>query len=110
MLTRLSANRPFILVAFMALPLLVCMYTMGQYFPKEPAPSGINHIIAFEFATEATEVRELLQIGDEEWLDRLDLGNRIDFIFMLCYTLLLGGWMIIGARTFQKRWLLIGLR
>ncbi len=105
----LSTNRPFLLVAFVALPLLVCMLTMGQYFPKEPAPSGINHIIAFEFVTDVPALKELLSIGDEAWLDRLDLGNRIDFIFMLCYTLLLGGWMIIAARTFQKRWLLIGL-
>ena len=68
--------------------------------PQNNLPEGFHTpIIAFEFIKTHQEVKHFFQVDDlNTYMYKFDMVNRIDFIFMVCYSLFLASM----AWTFYK--------
>ncbi len=111
---RYFQNFPHAESGFFAIPLLVCIVIMGQYFPEETVPGYGSFIVAFEFVESASQVNLLLGILSPEGLKGMDIGNYIDYVFMLVYSAFLfsfwkRSFQFRGGPTLRFGYLLIGL-
>lgn len=106
-------SRPFIKCGFVGLAVIAMSIALLFVFPSKSnivsMPEGfINPIVAFEFAETQADI-ELL-FGDSDFLDRskiikaMDMGNKLDYIYMLLYSLFLGLFSLTCAKiTKQKK-------
>ena len=80
-------QKPLLKTGVFALLLLPCLILINSYSPpKEKIPEGYNSsILAFEFASDADEIKEVLGPLTQEERDDLDRLNYVDFGFMLLY-------------------------
>lgn len=101
-------QRPFALAGLLAIPLLICMIIMGNYFPRGQALGFSTFIIAFEFVSTTEEVRQLLAPLSPEQMARVDVGNYLDFAFMLFYSAFLFLFFREARTVFRLKWLVVG--
>ncbi len=100
---------PIAKAGFFAFPLLIFIILMESYYPIV-APDGYkSFIIAFEFANTPEQIHTLLSGLSSATLDRIDLGNYIDFGFMLTYVLFLIIFIRATSKAFSRNWLLLGI-
>lgn len=99
-------KHPFTKTGLVALPLILFLVAMGNYFPKEAAGGFNSFIIAFEFARTTGDIQSALGPHYPDGLSNIDTGNYIDFGFMLVYSLFLALFSIKAATHFQKKWLM----
>lgn len=88
-----NRKRPFLLAGLMGIPVVITSVILLIVFPSRvpKLPEGfITPIIAFEFVRTPQEVMDLFgQAGSperQELVRAFDLGNRIDFLYMVLYT------------------------
>ena len=102
-------NRPFSKIGLLAVPLLVFMVLMRTYFPKV-APEGFqSFIVAFEFARTPEQIHLLFNGFTTADFRNADIGNYLDFGFMITYSLFLFQFFKIGTKYFKDRWLFLGI-
>jgi len=89
-------KRPFLAAGFIGIAVIVMsIILMGVYPPRSPSlPTGFfTPIIAFEFIDSPEEVYRLFGEKNsperQEMVRAMDWGNRLDFIYMLLYSLFL---------------------
>jgi len=102
-------TRPFAKIGLLSVPLLFFMITMEVFFPKSHHDDYQSFIIAFEFARTPDDLHSLFNGFSRETFRNIDIGNYIDFGFMITYTLFLVLFFKKAARTFNKKWLLSGI-
>jgi hypothetical protein len=108
-------KRPFLQVGLLAVPLLAFMVLLGKHsitYPQgvENCPSQVEQgyeqpIIAFEFAQSAQDIENVLGCFSTIQIDQIDFANRIDFGFMLFYSLFLFLFFRVAYQKFHYRWL-----
>ncbi|MDA3895693.1 MAG: hypothetical protein PF482_06050 [Desulfobacteraceae bacterium] len=86
-------NRPFLKVGYVGLLVIIMSVTLVIIFPsKAPKmPDGFfTPIIAFEFIKTKAEVFQLFVATDgttrQAMVNAMDLGNRLDYIYMCLYS------------------------
>lgn len=94
-------DRLFLLSGIFGLGTLAVLLILSRVGPRQvgPLPPGfITPVMAFEFARTQQEVEQLFQPpGSAAGMDRV---NRWDFLFMTCYSLLLGTYALaVASRT-----------
>ncbi len=101
--------RPFAKIGLLVIPLLLFTLAMEKYFPKN-APDGYeSFIVAFEFANTPEQIHMLLNGLDSKTIRKINIGNYIDFGFMLTYSLFLFLFFKKGIGIFGKKWLAAGM-
>jgi hypothetical protein len=102
-------THPFAKIGLFAVPLLLFMILMEIFFPKFQHDEYQSFIIAFEFTKTPAGLHSLFSGFTKETFRNVDIGNYIDFGFMLTYTLFLVLFFQKAAKTFNKKWLLTGI-
>lgn len=102
-------NHPFAKIGILAVPLLMFIILMEIFFPKIHNEGYQSFIIAFEFARTPGELHSLFNGFTDETFRNIDIGNYLDFGFMITYTLFLVLFFQKAAKTFDIRWLLAGI-
>ena len=103
-----SGIRPFVRLTLFAIPLIVCMILMRNYFPQKAISGFSQWIIAFEFVRTHTEVENVFSGLTSEILKKVDIGNKIDFAFMLFYSGFLFFFFKKAKTHYKKFWLATG--
>jgi len=107
---RIGKSRPFLVsTVIISLILISFLMAMQSYFPENKNNDFGSFIIAFEFATSIQDIHLLFQKLTIAEIKNIDLGNYIDFGFMLTYSLLIAYIFVRSAREFKRKWLFIGL-
>jgi len=101
--------RPFAKLGIIAIPLLIFMVLMENYFPKTYPEGFQSFIIAFEFAKTPEQIHQLFNGFTADTFRNINIGNYIDYGFMFTYTLFLVLFFKKAANTFNKKWLLTGI-
>lgn len=102
-------THPFSKAGFFAIPLLLFVILMERYFPIVE-PEGYNSfVIAFEFAKTPEQIHTLFSDLSPDEINKINIGNYIDFGFMLTYVSFLITFVFIASKVFAKRWLLVGI-
>jgi hypothetical protein len=103
-------NRPFRMSALLgAAVILMSLALLAAFPPRAPAmPRGFfTPVIAFEFIQDRQEVHALFGIPGspvrDEVVSRMDLGNRLDFVFMVLYGAFLFSFGMEACRASGKR-------
>lgn len=102
-------THPFAKIGIIAIPLLLFMILMEIFFPKTHPEEIQSFIIAFEFANTPEQIHQLFNGFTAETFRNIEIGNYIDFGFMVTYTLFLALFFYNAAKTFNKKWLLTGI-
>lgn len=102
-------THPFAKIGIIAIPLLLFMILMEIFFPKTHPEEIHSFIIAFEFANTPEQIHQLFNGFTAETFRNIEIGNYIDFGFMITYTLFLVLFFNNAAKTFHKKWLLAGI-
>ncbi len=102
-------THPFAKIGLLSVPLLFFMITMEIFFPKFQHEEYQSFIIAFEFTKTPANLHALFNGFTDETFRNIDIGNYIDFGFMITYTLFLVLFFQKAAKTFEKKWLLTGI-
>ena len=102
-------NHPFGINGLFAFPLLVFVVLMGNYFPLKTPEGYQSFIIAFEFAKTIQDINLLFSGLSANEIQRIDIGNYIDFGFMLTYSLFLIFLFKKASIVFNKKWLKVGI-
>ncbi|VAW37426.1 hypothetical protein MNBD_CHLOROFLEXI01-3346 [hydrothermal vent metagenome] len=85
-------NKPFRITGFIGIVVILVSLALLGIFPKEAPkmPEGFNTpILAFEFVKTNQEVLDLFGTDAEvraELVQAFDLGNWVDFVYMLLYS------------------------
>ncbi len=102
-------TRPFLKVGIIGLLMISFGLYLMSVFPKqaEKLPSGFSTpIIAFEFVQTKAEVLDLFGKADtlqrRQLLEKMDFGNRMDYIYMILYSSFLFFFALICKRTRGK--------
>ena len=82
---------------------------MGSYFPLKVPMGFQSFIVAFEFAKSIQDLNLLFSGLSEMEIQMTDIGNYIDFGFMLTYSLFLISLFKIASKEFNRQWLNIGI-
>lgn len=108
-------NRPFKKLGYLGLMVIVMSVILVIVFPsKAPKmPDGFfTPIIAFEFIQTKAEVFQLFVSTDgsvhQSMIDAMNLGNQVDYIYMLLYTSFLLLFCVTCARLSEKKFYYIG--
>ncbi|MFT4759800.1 MAG: hypothetical protein ACI9XO_000069 [Paraglaciecola sp.] len=107
-------------IGLFAIPLTVCIVAMGVFFPKESPEHYSSFIVAFEFVKTPEQVTELFQLlaptdeaidqlSIEEKITGLNIGNYVDFIFMVVYSLFVFLFFKKAAPHYDLKWLKLGM-
>jgi len=104
-----EAHPFFNVVLILTLFIILFFILMRMYFPPGEFQGYSSFIVAFEFARCIQDVFNLLQTFSAEDIGKIDIGNYLDFGFMISYSLLLGYLFVKSAKIFKKRWLIIGI-
>lgn len=96
-------THPYAKIGLLAIPLVVLTVLMGFYFPEFKPKGYPNFIVAFEFAKTLKELTLLLSPMSPAEIENVDIGNYIDFCYMVIYSLFLllffrKAWKIQGSR------------
>lgn len=102
-------THPFAKVGLLAIPLLIFMIVMEIFFPKTNPEGYQSFIVAFEFAKTPEQIHVLFNGFTAETFRNIDIGNYIDFGFMVTYNLFLIVFFYKASITFNKKWLLAGI-
>ena len=102
-------NHPFAKLGIFAIPLLIFMILMEVYFPKTNPKGYQSFIIAFEFANTPEQIHQLFKGFTTDIFRNINIGNYIEYGFMVTYTLFLVLFFKKAASTFNKKWLLAGI-
>jgi hypothetical protein len=95
-------------MGILAIPLIIFIILMGQYFPAE-APEGFSSfIVAFEFARTPADIQLLFSGLPETVIRNVDVGNYLDYGFMITYTTLLILSFLKFSKELNKKWLKLG--
>lgn len=104
-------KKPFKLIGFSGLPVIVMSFLLVMVFPSH-APwmmDGFSTpILAFEFVQSPSEIRQMF--GEPGSLDHLamisamDSGNRLDYLYMILYTLFLLSFCVACANLTGKKY------
>lgn len=92
MLSQRFQNKPYFKIGFFAIPLFIFVVLLNKYSPEVSqahAPYS-SVIVAFEFVETPEQLKEIffpLQVPKD--IINLDILNKIDFGFMILYTLFL---------------------
>jgi hypothetical protein len=102
-------THPFAKVGIFAIPMLLFTILMEIFFPKTHPEELQSFIIAFEFAVTPEQIHLLFNGITADTFRNIDIGNYIDFGFMVTYTLFLVLFFKNAAKIFNKKWLLTGI-
>jgi len=102
-------KHPFAKIGILAIPMLIFTVLMDIFFPKTNPDGFQSFIIAFEFAKTPEQIHQLFSGFTAETFADINIGNYIDFGFMLTYTLFLVLFFKNAAKIFNKKWLLTGI-
>jgi len=102
-------THPFGKIGLLGIPLLIFMILMELFFPKTNPDGYQSFIVAFEFAETPEQIHLLFNGFTAETFRNINIGNYIDFGFMVTYTLFLVLFFKNAAKTFDKKWLLTGI-
>jgi hypothetical protein len=102
-------THPFAKVGIFAIPMLLFMVLMEIFFPKTHPEEFQSFIVAFEFANTPEQIHQLFSGFTADTFQNINIGNYIDFGFMVTYTLFLVLLFKNAATTFNKKWLLAGI-
>ena len=102
-------SHPFAKIGIFAIPMLFFMILMEFFFPKFQHHEYQSFIIAFEFSKNPADLHLLFNGFTPETFRNIDIGNYIDFGFMITYSLFLILFFRKAAKTFEKKWLLFGI-
>ena len=102
-------KHPFAITGLFAIPLLVFIGLMGDYFPLKTPEGYQSFIVAFEFAQTIQDINVLFSSLSEIEIQKIDIGNYIDFGFMLTYSLFLISLFKKASKEFNKKWLAAGI-
>jgi hypothetical protein len=102
-------THPFAKIGLLSVPLLFFMIIMEIYIPKSHNDEYQSFIIAFEFTKTPANLHSLFNGFTDETFRNVDIGNYIDFGFMITYTLFLVLFFQKAAKTFEKKWLFTGI-
>lgn len=110
-------NRPFFYIGLIGLLTIAATYVMEITFPKTApfmAKGFSKPIIFFEFIQSPIEVEAFVGINDydfdsETFIKKLDLGNKIDFVFAFIYTTFFFLMFYKLAKVSNLKWYKIGM-
>ncbi len=102
-------THPFAKIGFFAIPLLLLMILIEIFFPKIHHDEYQSFIVAFEFTKTPDDLHSLFNGFTGKTFRNVDIGNYIDFGFMITYTLFLVLFFQKAAKTFEKKWLFTGI-
>lgn len=108
-MTNYFKTHPFARIGLFAIPMLVFTVLMETFFPKINTSEYQNFIVAFEFASTPEQIHQLFEGFSADTFRNIDIGNYIDFAFMITYTLFLVLFFKKAANTFNMKWLLTGI-
>ena len=112
---------PFANIGLFAIPLVICIVAMNVFFPKESPDNYSSFITAFEFVKTPENVTTLFSLLEPtedatadslsvaEKIAGLNIGNYIDFFFMVIYTLFLFLFFKKAAPHYNLKWLKFGM-
>lgn len=92
--------KPYLLVGLFIFPLLVGVYLISFFSPDAslaPTPYS-SSIIAFEFATNYNELKQVFDPLSQQEISNLDKVNFVDFGFMICYSLFLFCFLFVSKK------------
>jgi hypothetical protein len=103
-------SRPFFKSGMIGILLIITSLTLMKVFPSQAPklPQGfITPILAFEFAISRQEIEDLFGEPQSEYqefmVSAMDLGNRLDYVYMILYSSFLFGFSITCARLSRNR-------
>jgi len=104
-------KRPFVKTGYLGLAVIAMSILLLFIFPaKAPSlPEGFfTPIIAFEFAQTKTDVMQIFGGTDlsvcKQMVDAMDLGNRLDYVYMCLYSAFLFMFSVKCAKVFRKKY------
>ncbi len=104
-------NRPFLKAGYVGLLMILMSLILVIIFPAKASkmPAGFfTPIIAFEFIETRAEVFQLFVSTDgkvrQAMVDAMDLGNRLDYLFMLLYSMFLMMFCLKCAAVSSKKY------
>lgn len=99
-------KRPFFKSGVIGILVIICSLTLMKVFPSQAPemPDGfMTPILAFEFVISPQEVEALFGEPNSGFrhamVAAMDLGNRLDYIYMVLYSLFLFTFSVTCART-----------
>ncbi len=108
-------NKPFKKIGYLGLMVLVMSIILVMIFPSKASkmPDGFfTPVIAFEFIQTKAEVFQLFVGTDglvhQSMIDAMDLGNRLDYIYMCLYSFFLLMFCVKCAGLTEKKFYYIG--
>ncbi|MBT4266729.1 MAG: hypothetical protein HN580_26330 [Deltaproteobacteria bacterium] len=103
-------SRPFFKSGIIGILLIISSLALLKVFPSQAPrlPDGFfTPILAFEFVNSRQEVENLFGEPQSAYraamVTAMDLGNRLDYAYMILYSLFLFGFSITCARLTQRR-------
>jgi len=102
MLSHFFKNRPYAKTGLLAIPMLLCIISMGKYVPGAGLQGFDSFMVAFEFAQTPGDIQKLFLGKTSETLSQIDVANYIDFVFMLVYALFLFEFMRTSIRLNRR--------
>ncbi len=102
-----NSIRKFHLLLFLGIGVLLIGTSLNFVYPTEMGrmPIGFYQpILAFEFIESSEEV--MLLFGQEEeqrekWIDEMELGHYVDYVFLIFYSLFICSWAWYYKRTYS---------
>ncbi len=98
-------RRPFLKSGIIGILVIICSLTLLKIFPSQAPkmPDGfMTPIVAFEFVNTRQEVEDLFGEPYSDFrvamVDAMNLGNRLDYIYMVLYSLFLFSFSVTCAR------------
>ncbi|MGM0621827.1 MAG: hypothetical protein ACQETJ_12325 [Bacteroidota bacterium] len=102
-------THPYAKAGLLAIPIILLMVAMENFFP-DFSPDGFpNFIVAFEFANTLQDLNLLLSSLSPMEMEKIDKGNYIDFGFMITYCLFLFLFFRKAYKIHGSRFLLAGI-
>ncbi|MBC2715198.1 MAG: hypothetical protein HF978_07815 [Desulfobacteraceae bacterium] len=108
-------DRTFLKVGYVGLLVMGMSILLVIIFPSKASkmPDGfITPVIAFEFIETRMEVFQMFMSTDgtirQEMVDAMDLGNQLDFIYMLLYSMFLLMFSLKCAKISSEKFYYIG--
>lgn len=102
-------KHPLAKTGLLGVPLIIFVIFMGFFFPRKAPENFGSFIVAFEFAKTPAELRMLFDPLTLEEVQKIDIGNYLDFGFMITYSTLLvvAFWKL--SQLFNKKFLKAGV-
>jgi hypothetical protein len=108
-------QRPFIISGLIGLAVILMSVISLLVFPQT-SPGQIDGIrspiVAFEFAQTAAEINTLFgpngATEQAEMVQKMDQGNRLDYLYMLLYSAFLFSFAVLAAKQSGQKWVYAG--